>query len=103
MKSEEARIAEAVSSLTGQLEAWGADEAPSKADLIIKELLRAGWRPRAREVWTPPGVNGGQTASAETAAQAAASARAAMRAAKTDTDTKRQATTGSLREREEAS
>lgn len=97
MKSEEARTAEAITALSTRLESWGVNDANDKATEYVRDMVRAGWRPRAREVWTPPGINGGQTASSETAAQAAASARAAMRAAKTDT-TKRQATTGSLRE-----
>ncbi len=79
MSSDEARIAEAISSLTTQLESWGADEAPSKADLIVKELLRAGWRPRAKEVWKP--TPGGE-ARCDDSSPHSALARAGIRAAK---------------------
>ncbi len=84
MKSEEARTAEAITSLEARLESWGLDDAKAKATEYVRDMLRAGWRPRAREVWTPPALNSGHTASTETAAQAAAAIRASIAEATAD-------------------
>ena len=46
-RSEEARIAEAVASLTHRLDEWGCDEAPARASEFIRDMVRNGWRPRA--------------------------------------------------------
>lgn len=50
MKSNEARIAEAVASLTARLEAWGVADAAEKAHAYVNDMLREGWRPRALPV-----------------------------------------------------
>jgi hypothetical protein len=52
-KSEQARIGEAIAELTKQLEAWGDDDPAARADVIIKDLIRVGWRPRGPEAWKP--------------------------------------------------
>lgn len=44
MKSHEARIGEAVASLTARLGAWGVDDAAEKAHEFVSDMLRNGWR-----------------------------------------------------------
>lgn len=77
MRSEEARIGEAVASLTARLSNLGAPEPAPLANDIIHELIREGWRPRAPRIEHT--INGGQTATPETARQYAEAARQALR------------------------
>jgi hypothetical protein len=53
MKSEEARIAEAIAALTARLESWQVDDALQKAAEYVRDMVRNGWRPRALAA-TPP-------------------------------------------------
>lgn len=50
MKSEEARIAEAIAALTARLESWRVDDAREKATEYVRDMIRNGWRPRALSV-----------------------------------------------------
>ena len=50
MKSEEARIAEAIAALTARLESWQVDDAREKATEYVRDMIRNGWRPRALSV-----------------------------------------------------
>lgn len=81
MRSDEARVAEAITSLTTRLETWGIHDATTKAHDYINDMLRAGWRPRAREVWQPPATkHGTKTDPKPWADQARATIRAATKA-----------------------
>ena len=60
MSSEEARVAQAVASLTTALEGEGIEDSTRKAHDFIHGMLRDGWRPRAREVWVPPATRSGE-------------------------------------------
>ena len=53
MKSEEARIAEAIAVLTTRLDTWGVDDAPARAADYVRDMVRNGWRPRALPVAQP--------------------------------------------------
>jgi hypothetical protein len=54
MTSDEARIADAVAALRARLTAWGIEEPDAKAAEYVHDMLRNGWRPRARPVELPP-------------------------------------------------
>jgi hypothetical protein len=54
MRSEEARIGEAVAVLTARLDAWGVDDAATRASEYVRDMVRQGWRPRALPVETGP-------------------------------------------------
>ena len=54
MKSHEARIAEAVASLTHRLDSWGVDDAGNKAHEFVQLMLRNGWRTTRAELDPPP-------------------------------------------------
>ena len=56
MKSHEARIAEAVASLTHRLEGWGVDEAAPKAHEFIRDMLHNGWRTTRATLDLPPKI-----------------------------------------------
>ena len=58
MRSEEARIAEAITALTARLDAWQVDDAATKASEYVRDMVRNGWRPRALPVAQPdpPGM-----------------------------------------------
>lgn len=47
MKSDEARIAEAIASLTARLTSWQVEDAPARAHEFVTDMLRFGWRPTA--------------------------------------------------------
>lgn len=53
MKSDEARIAEAVASLRHRLDSWGVEDPHDKAHCYVNDMLRAGWRPRSRALEEP--------------------------------------------------
>jgi hypothetical protein len=53
MRSDEVAIAEAGASLTARLESWGVEDAGQKAHQFVTDMLRNGWRPRARAIETP--------------------------------------------------
>lgn len=85
MRSEEARIGEAVASLTARLTAWGVDEPAAKASDFIHAMLREGWRPRAPRYADKPAPNPGR-ASSEGYHAGAERARAELRANRTKED-----------------
>lgn len=54
MKSHEARIAEAVASLTHRLEGWEVDDAANKAHEFVRDMLANGWRTTRAALDMPP-------------------------------------------------
>ena len=54
MPSHEVRFAEAITSLTARLEAWGVEEARDKAHGFVTDMVRHGWRPSAPKVYELP-------------------------------------------------
>lgn len=54
MTNKEARIGEAITSLTTRLETWGVDEAREKAHAYVHDMLRHGWRPDGYRHNPPP-------------------------------------------------
>jgi hypothetical protein len=54
MRSEEARIGEAIAVLAHRLAGWGdEDERLRLATDYVRDMVRQGWRPRALPVETP--------------------------------------------------
>lgn len=59
MKSSEQRIGEAIASLTARLNAWGVEDAATKAHQFVRDMLANGWRTTRAELdvpapsWTP--------------------------------------------------
>lgn len=47
MKSDEARFAEAVASLTARLETWDVTDPNTKAEQFVRDMVQQGWRPRS--------------------------------------------------------
>lgn len=80
MTSHEARIGEAVASLTARLNSWGVDEPTQKAHDFVRDMLRNGWRPTA--AYVEPTPTNPRPIDPDRARQLAAEAREAIRAAR---------------------